>query len=328
MPRSENQQLRPIYIVDYLIAESNEEHPVSTQDIIAMLNRNGIKAERKTIYSDIEKLTSYGYDIIYRKGKPNGYFIGSGKFEIAELKLLVDAVQASKFITAGKSKELISKLGSFISRHDANVLNRQVHIADRVKTQNETIYIGVDKIHTAIAENLKIQFVYCEWNLSKELQPKHDGRIYTVTPFALQWDDENYYLISYDEDEEKIKHFRVDKMTNIKVTDQPGSDCSQFEDMEPAKYARQNFGMFGAEAKKITLSCNNQLVGVVIDRFGRDIIIIKETNSRFKATVNVAVSPQFFGWVAAFAGEINIINPPNVVDEYKAHIKKITDSMM
>lgn len=328
MPRSENQQLRPIYILDYLTAESNEEHPVPTQEIIAMLNRNGIKAERKTIYSDIDKLTQYGFDIIYRKGKPNGYFIASGKFELPELKLLVDAVQACKFITLQKSKELIGKLGSFVSRHDANVLNRQVYISDRVKTHNETVYIGIDKIHTAIADNLKIHFTYCEWNLNKELQPKHDGKIYTVTPFALQWDDENYYLISYDEDAGKIKHFRVDKMQEISLSEDKGSDCQEFKNMDPAAYARQNFGMFGAEVKRVTLSCSNQMVGVVIDRFGKEVIIIKETNSRFRATVNVAVSPQFFGWLAAFAGDINITGPSTVVDEYKAHIKKITDSLL
>jgi len=215
MPRSENQQLRPVYILDYLTKESNEEHPVPTQDIIGMLNRNGIKAERKTIYSDMEKLSNYGFDIIYRKGKPNGWFLASGKFEIPELKLLVDAVQACKFITAQKSKELIGKLESLVSRYDAKQLNRQVYIADRVKTHNETIYIGIDKLHTAIAENLKINFVYCEWNINKELQPKHDGKIYTATPFMLQWDDENYYLIAFDEEAERIKHFRVDKMKEI-----------------------------------------------------------------------------------------------------------------
>lgn len=328
MPRSENQQLRPIYILDHLTKESNEEHPVSTQDIIAMLNRNGIKAERKTIYSDMDKLTTYGFDIIYRKGKPNGWFIASGKFEIPELKLLVDAVQACKFITLQKSKDLISKLSSFVSRHDAGLLNRQVYIADRVKTHNETIYIGIDKIHTAIAEKRQIKFLYCEWNINKELQPKHDGKIYTATPYGLQWDDENYYLIAYDEDAGKIKHFRVDKIQRISVTEEKGSFHPEFEDIDLASYARQNFGMFGAEVKRITLSCSNQMVGVVIDRFGKDVIIIKETNSRFKATVSVAVSPQFFGWLAAFAGEINITGPSNVVDEYKAHIKKITDSLL
>ncbi len=328
MPRSENQQMRPLYILDYLTKESNEEHPVPTQNIIAMLERNNIKAERKTIYSDMERLVNYGFDIIYRKGKPNGWFVASGKFEIAELKLLVDAVQASKFITLQKSKDLIAKLSSFVSRHDAGILNRQVYIADRVKAHNETIYIGIDNIHTAIAEKLKIRFLYCEWNLNKELQPKHDGKIYTVTPLALQWDDENYYLIANDEDAGKIKHFRVDKIKNISVTNEKGSRCEDFDEVDLASYARQNFGMYGAEVKRITLSCSNQMIGVVIDRFGKDVIIIKETNSRFKATVSVAVSPQFFGWLAAFAGEINIIGPSNVVDEYKAHIKKITDSLL
>lgn len=328
MPRSENQQLRPLYIADYLTRESNEEHPVPTQEIIEMLKRNDIKAERKTIYSDIEKLIRYGYDIVYRKGKPNGYFMASGKFEIPELKLLVDAVQASKFVTSQKSKELIGKLSGFVSRHDASVLNRQVYIADRVKTHNETIYIGIDKLHTAIAENLKLRFIYCEWNLNKELQPKHDGKIYTVTPFALQWDDENYYLICYDEDAGKIKHFRVDKIQDIVLTDEKGCEHEEFKEMNLAAYSRQTFGMFGTEVKRVTLSCKNQMVGVVIDRFGKDVIIIRETNSMFKATVNVAVSPQFFGWLAAFAGDINITGPSTVVDEYKAHIKKITDSLL
>ena len=328
MSRSANQHMKLFYIVDYLTQQSNYEHPVRTADIIEMLARNNIKAERKTIYHDIQALVEYGFDIVYKKKSPSGFYMASGVFQIPELKFLVDAVQASKFITARKSQELIEKLSRFVSIYDAGQFKRQVYIADRVKSFNETVYIGIDQLHEAISSKVKITFLYCEWTLSKELRSRHGSYRYTVSPYAMIWDDENYYMIGYDHDAEKIKHFRVDKMLEIHITEETRCDDKIFEKINLATYSRQTFGMFGGRSEKVTLSCKNQLVGVILDRFGKEVILIKETNSIFRVTVTVTVSPQFFGWLASFGGDIHITGPTNTVEEYKAFLKKVLGSLL
>ena len=245
MARSENQKLKLLYIMELLQERTDEEHPVTTQEIIDYLRTKGITAERKSIYSDIELLTDYGLDIIRIKERPGGCYLASRSFELAELKLLVDAVQASKFITTKKSRELIGKLEELCSKSQARQLHRQVVVTNRNKAINENIYYNVDMIYNAIAENVKIQFQYFEWSVNKEMKLRRDGSFYVVSPWLLSWDDENYYLVGFDEETKQIKHYRVDKMEDISLTHDKRNGREQFRDFDLAAFAKKTFGMYG-----------------------------------------------------------------------------------
>lgn len=218
MGKSFNQKLKLLYIMQMLKENTDENHAMSANDIISALAKQGISAERKSIYDDIERLKLFGCDILSRRSEPKGYYLASRDFEIAELKLLVDAVQSSKFITEKKSNQLIHKIEQLASRHEAQTLQRQVVVSNRIKTMNESIYYNIDKLHSAISSDVKITFKYCSWTLAKKLEPKKDGANYTVSPYILVWDDENYYLIGFDDDSKEIRHYRVDKMLNITIT--------------------------------------------------------------------------------------------------------------
>ncbi len=328
MGKSANQRLKLLYIADYLREKSDSDHPVTTADIIDMLAAKKIKAERKTIYSDINALQDYGFDIVYRKKKPNGFYMASGRFPISDLKLLVDAVQTSKFITESKSEELIDKLCEFTDVYKREELTRRVYVKDRDKTFNEFILVNIDKLHQAIRAGLRISFMYSQWTLAKELRSEREDYKYTVSPFALLWDDEDYILAGYDHDAEKVQYFRADKILELRISDLPSCDKSVFETVNLESYSGQHFGVLGGRSEKVTLLCKNEAVGDVIDRFGKEIIIIKETNSIFKVSVNVTVCPKFFGWLASFGGDITITAPSNTVEEYKAYMKKVLGSVL
>lgn len=323
MARSEKQKLKLLYIVQLLEKRTDEEHPVTTQEIIEYLQGKGIAAERKSIYSDIELLTDYGLDIIRIKERPGGCYLASRPFELAELKLLVDAVQASKFITTKKSRELIAKLEGLCSKSQARQLHRQVVVTNRNKAVNENIYYNVDMVYNAIAENVKIQFQYFEWSVNKEMKLRRDGSFYVVSPWLLSWDDENYYLIAYDDRSGDIRHYRVDKMLKISLRKEERDGKEKFEDFDVAGYSRKTFGMFAGEEETVTLHCDSNLTGVIIDRFGKDVAMRKVDETHIKARFNVAVSRQFFGWVAGLGPTVTIEAPDRVVDEYKKYLKDI-----
>lgn len=323
MARSENQKLKLLYIVQLLQERTDEEHPVTTQEIIDYLRAKGIAAERKSIYTDIELLTDYGLDIIRIKERPGGCYLASRPFELAELKLLVDAVQASKFITTKKSRELIGKLEDLCSKSQARQLHRQVVVTNRNKAVNENIYYNVDMIYNAIAENVKIQFQYFEWSVNKEMRLRRDGSFYVVSPWLLSWDDENYYLIAYDDRSGEIRHYRVDKMLKIGLRQEERDGKEKFEDFDVAGYSRKTFGMFAGEEETVTLHCDSNLTGVMIDRFGKDVAMRKVDDTHIKARVNVAVSRQFFGWVAGLGAAVKIEAPDRVVADYKNYLREI-----
>ena len=198
--------------MEMLRQDSDEQHPLSTREIIDRLEAEGIHAERKSIYDDIAKLCDFGYDIIQVQNRlGGGYYLAEREFELPELKLLVDAVQSSRFITTKKSRDLIKKLEKMAGHFDAGKLQRQVYVAGRVKTENESIYYSIDNIHRAIQENRKIAFSYLEWNLKKELVPREESKR-IVSPWALIWREENYYLVAYDGKDDIMKHFRVDRL--------------------------------------------------------------------------------------------------------------------
>lgn len=317
MAKSSNQKLKLLYIVKFLMQNSDEEHPVSTAQIIEELASNGISAERKSIYDDIEALRLFGLDIIQLKGKNGGYYIGERDFELPELKLLVDSIQSSKFITQDKTYKLIKKIESLASVYDGQLLQRQVFVTNRVKSMNESIYYAVDVISDAITQNRKIRYKYFEYTVEKKRRYRHDGAFYEVSPFALIWDDENYYMLAWDSDAGKMKHYRVDKMEKVSLTDREREGIKEFEKVDMSAYTKTVFGMFGGNEQKVKLRFANHLVGAVLDRFGRDTIIIKDGDEHFTFTVNVVVSQQFLAWVFGFGSEAEIISPDEVREEMK-----------
>ncbi|MBQ7919835.1 MAG: WYL domain-containing transcriptional regulator [Lachnospiraceae bacterium] len=325
MAKGAGQKLKLLYIIKILSEQTDEFHPITTKDLIVKLEEYGVSAERKSIYNDISQLTDFGYDIIQIDNRSGGgYYLGARDFELAELKLLVDAVQSSRFITQKKSRELISKLEKLTSRHDGIVLQRQVFVAGRIKTENESIFYHVDTIHKAIFENRKIGFVYLDYDVSKKLVPRKGGQKYIISPWALIWKEENYYLLGYDNKDEMVKHYRVDKMDAVEMTGENRDGGDAFENIDLAQYTNKAFGMYSGEEETVTLSFQKSLLGVVIDRFGTD-ISIREDGEKLRARVKVLVSGQFFGWLCGIGSGITIAGPDKVREEYK---KRLLDLAM
>ncbi len=324
MPKGKNQKLKLYYLSRILLENTDDDHAVTMSEIQKALEVYEVTADRKCLYNDIETLKVLGVDVIGEKVGHNFYYhVGEKQFELAELKLLVDAIQSSKFITENKSNTLIKKLTGMASKYEAAQLKRQVMVQGRVKNMNESIYYTVDDVHRAIAENKQIQFRYMKWNEDKKLVPRKDEP-YVVSPWALTWDDENYYMIAYDEEADKIKHFRVDKLKNIKVLNKRRVGRNCFKEFDLAKYAKMNFGMFGGEATKVRIAFANEMAGVFIDRFGKDIVIQPYKYKGWSETiVDVAVSDQFLGWLFALGTEVKLIGPENVVDRYRQELLKM-----
>lgn len=320
MARATGQKLKILYLMKILLNETDDSHMLSMNEIIAKLAEYGIVAERKAVYDDIETLRQFGIDIIMEKVKTFGYYVGSRDFELPELKLLVDAVVSSKFITEKKSLELIKKLEGLTSRHDASKLRRQVHIHNRVKNMNESIYYSVDALHEAISNNKKVSFQYFDYNIDKERIYRRDGAKYIVSPIALLWDDENYYLVARSNDHEGFTHYRVDKMNGIEKLDETNSgEASGFN---PADYSKKIFGMFGGEQISVKLRVHNKLAGVVIDRFGKDITMISHGDEHFTVNVSVALSPVFYGWLFQFGELCEVIEPQLLKNDLRSHAEK------
>lgn len=321
MAKSVTNKLRTLYIMDALLEKSDEDHRLSTKDLLEMLEANGISADRKSIYDDIETLSVWGMDILYTKEKPSGYYLASRKFELPELKLLVDAVQSSKFITQKKTFELIKKLESLTSTSEAKQLQRQVYITNRIKTPNEEIFYNVDKIHDAIQSDRKISFTYYKWNTDKELIARNGGKPFVISPWALTWDDENYYMLGYDDQVGIVKFYRVDKMQKISLTGDKRSGEAAFRDFDMAKFAVRTFGMYGGQEEAVTLECDNALIGAILDRFGTDVIIQKVDGEHFRVRHEVTVSGQFFGWVFGLGAGVKIVHPQHVADQMRDHLE-------
>jgi predicted DNA-binding transcriptional regulator YafY len=321
MPRSANQKLKLLCLCRILWERTDEDHPLTVPELIQALEAWDIKAERKSIYDDMEALRTLGMDVQSRKGKSPGWFLGERTFQLAELKLLVDAVQSSKFITQRKSSELIRKLESQASVHQARQLQRQVYVDRRVKSMNESVYYTIDKLHTAIANRKAVTFKYFEYNVKKEKVFRREGKRYTVSPLGLIWDNENYYLAGYDHRSCEMRHYRVDKMAELAVTCLPleGADGG----FDIASYAQKHFGMFSGREGQVTLRCRNSLVGVVLDRFGRDAILVPDGEEHFTVTVPAVVSPQFLGWVFGLGDGVQILRPDWAAEELKRQLAAV-----
>lgn len=324
MARENGQKLKLLYLLKILTEETDESHPMNAAAIQDRLLSWGIRAERKTLYDDMEQLRQFGYDIIYVKSRiRGGYYLGSREFELPELKLLVDAVQASKFMTVRKSRELIGKLERFASREEARQLQRQVLVAGRIKTEQENIYYNVDAIHRALQEQVQITFLYMEWGLDGSLHPKNGGRLYRISPWALLWSDENYYMIGFDAAAGIIKHYRVDKMQRIGMCPEKRLGEEAFSNFDLASYVNRTFGMYGGQATEVSLIFVNALAGVVMDRFGKDTRMRPVDEGHFKVRVQVAVSGQFFGWLTGLGNGVRLAGPQSVADAYREHLRQI-----
>lgn len=302
-------KLKLLYVMKILLEQSDEEHSLTVNNIITELEYYDISAERKSIYSDIELLMRFGLDIICEKERANKYFVGKRDFELAELKLLVDAVQSSKFITHKKSSELIKKIEKLRSVYEAKELHRQVIVNDRVKTMNESIYYNVDSLHKAIQIGKKVQFKYFDYTVDKETKFRNNGNLYCVSPYALTWADENYYLIAYHDKYKDISHFRVDRMTEIEIDDEERPAIDKLNHFNVVEYSKKVFNMFSGETERVELEFDNSLINVVIDRFGKSVGIHSKTESSFRITIEVATSNTFLGWIFMFGDKVRIISP-------------------
>lgn len=324
MAKSENQKLKLYYLSKIMRELTDEDHYLSMAEILQKLEEYGVPAERKSVYKDMEALEMMGLEIEKVKiGKEHLYHNISRTFEMAELKLLVDAIQSSKFITERKSEELIRKLEGLISKHEAKQLHRQIFLTDRIKTVNEKIYYNVDEIYNAMSQNRQITFQYFQWNVKKEMVLRHDGKRYMISPWGLSWDDENYYLVGYDSEEQKIKHFRVDKMLKIQLTDLKREGNEQLKGLNMATYTKKSFGMFGGVERRVKLLVTNGMAGVIIDRFGKDVNMIPYDEEHFTVNVDVQVSNQFLGWIFSLGNHVKIVAPDDVLQKAKDEISRL-----
>lgn len=314
MPKSSNQKLKLLYLLKMFLEETDENNSLTMSEIILKLKELGINAERKSLYDDFEQLNIFGLDICKTSEKVPGYYNLATQFELPELKLLIDAVQSSKFVTEKKSLELISKIEKLTSRHNAGKLRRQVYIANRVKTRNEKVFYNVDKIYDAIGENKRISFKYFNYTIEKEKLYRKDGREYEESPVTLMWDDENYYLVAYNSKHSNYVHYRVDRMENIEIL--ADERCIPDKPFDTAHYAKKVFSMFLGEETLVTMRFENSLINVAFDRFGMDVTPFKDGDNHFIIKTGVSVSQQFFGWIASLGARAEIVSPENVREDF------------
>ena len=298
-----------------LLQQTDERHPMTVPEMIAQLAQRGVSAERKSIYGDLEALRIFGLDIVQTKSKTTGYYVGTRAFETPELKLLVDSVQSSKFITHKKTLALIKKIEGLASIYDAQLLQRQVYVHGRVKSMNESVYYNVDEISDAISRDRQIRFHYFEYTISKQRRYRKEGAFYVVSPLALMWDNENYYLLAWDAKAALRKHYRVDKMTDISALEVPREGAADAAQLDLSAYSQKVFSMFSGEEQTVRLRFANHLVGAVLDRFGKDVIVVADGPEHFKVTLNVVTSPKFYAWLFGFGTEVEILSPPSARQE-------------
>ena len=312
MPKSDNQKLKILYIYEYLMKYSNENHPVKAAELIEMLEKKDISCDRKTIYSDIRALQDYGLDIEIQPGRNGGYFVASRIFELPELKLLIDAVQSSRYLTEKKSRELIGKLCAQCNEEDARFVRRNVFVSGRVKSMNESIYYNVDTIQEAIGENRQITFRYFDWDMKG--QRAYREKAYAASPYGLLQDNENCYLLGYSQ-RHGVTSYRVDRMANITLLEEKRLPCPELADTNLQQHANRMFQMFAGEMADVKMRFHKTLLNVVIDRFGKETMLIPDGNEHFIFTVKVAVSPMFLSWVIGFGGLAKILYPQSVADQ-------------
>ena len=324
MAKSEGQKLKLLYLKDYLCQNTDEAHPASLQTLIEHLNNLGIRGERKSLYSDLSALNLYGLDIRYKRGLQEGYYLAKREFELSELKFLVDAVLSSRFLSPKHSAELIRKLASQSSIHESALLRREIVLAGRIKSESEENLSAVDVIHEAIALDRTIRFRYFDWGV--DLKKHFRDRVYEASPYALLWDDENYYMVAHS-DRHGLTHYRVDKMEEIFLTETPRTVTEETIAFDPGEYSREMFGMFRGERINVKLRFENRLAGVVVDRFGKDILMTPQGEDHFTFQTKIALSPNFYAWLCRFGGRATIVYPQSAVDAFREYCGDILSAI-
>lgn len=318
-----NAKIRPLYLAKILHEMTDEEHCLSTPEIISILKEKyNIDGYRTTIASDIELLKAFGLDIETVKSKSNNYHLLSREFDIPEIKLLIDAVASSKFITEKKSNELVAKLGKLASVHQSNTLKRNVMPEGRIKSDNENVYYIIDTINEAINTEKKISFQYFSYNVLKEQKPKHNGEVYIFSPYYLVWNGDYYYMVGFSDKHNEIGSFRVDRI--IKAPQIMEDEViSAPDDFNINEYINVNFRMYSGNRETVELICDNSVMDAMIDKFGDELQTFANDMESFRAVVNVSISRVFFSWVFGFEGKVKIKSPDNVRNEYLKMIKKV-----
>lgn len=321
MARSANQKLKLLYLYRILMEQTDEDHPLTVQELITQLAQYDVQAERKSIYDDLAALARFGVDVQCRKGRSAVWFVGGRDFELPELKLLVDAVQSSRFITRKKSDALIRKLERLASVYQARQLQRQVFVSGRIKVMNESIYYNVDKLHAAIASKRAITFQYFDYNMYRQKVFRRNGGRYNVSPYGLIWNNDNYYLVAYDSEHRQMRHYRVDKMAEITVTRLPQEGTEEYPAFDIAAYGQKHFGMYSGEEMTVTLRAKSSMASVVLDRFGLDVILVPDGSDHFTVSIPLVLSPQFFGWLFALEPDVTLTAPARAVEAYRQKLR-------
>ena len=317
-----NQRGKLLLLQRFLEENTDAEHPATMEQILSWLEANAEVSNRKTVYEDLAWLRDQGLDIrSVRMGRGMGYYIGSRAFALSELKLLVDAVQSSKFITESKSISLIGRIEKLGSVHQARQLRHQVWVRGRIKTMNESVFANVDRISAAIESNKQITFRYFTWNVKRERVFRRDGARYEASPWALLLDNENYYLLAREGG--TMKHFRVDKMLDIRVAEKPREGRDAFGALNMAAYTDSHFGMFSGEIDRVKLCFLNSLAGVAIDQFGPDAMLIPYDEDHFTVTIRTAVNVQFFAWLSGLGDGVRILEPQSAIDAMREHLDSV-----
>lgn len=319
---SSDMKLKTLYVMKILLELSDDEHYLTAADIDRELRTYGLNSDRRSIYNDIEVLERFGLDIIKVRGN-RGWYVGERELELPELKILIDAVQVAKFIPSKKSESLIKKLEFFTSRYMAKKLKRHIFLGNPSRSEFQPIYISVDTIHEAMSMDCRLSFQYMEWTEKKQVRLRHGGNAYQVSPWVLMWDDEYYYLLAYDPSISDIKHYRVDRMLNVRMLPELKREGKDIYEKYRKGFSRKTFGMFGGDDVFVKLKCTNRMAGVIIDRFGQDTMMVPKDDGHFTAHVLIARSPQFFGWVASNGMDIEILEPESLREEYRELLGKI-----
>ena len=299
---------------------TDEEHTLTNTEILEYLKNNNVSANMRTIRDDILLLNSFGFDIETIKSRPNRYYWGERTFELPELKLLVDAVSSSRFITEKKSKELAKKLYNFTSKHQRRGIKRNITVTKRVKTDNESIYYIIDTVNEAINKKRKIAFKYTEYSVSGEKVFRNDGEVYELSPYTLFWNDDYYYVIGWSDKHDNISVFRADRLCNTEILKEKAK--KQPKDFNLEDYSKRIFEMYDGESVEVRLECKDELAKYIVDRFGDKLHTKSDGNGFFEVTVGVSLSPNFYAWVFRFGGDIRILAPKEAVGEYSSMLKK------
>ena len=328
MARSPRQALKLLYLKRFFELHTDLEHYARMEDILNYLQENGIACERKSIYTDIDWLREFSMDIQFVRGKSGGYYLARREFETAEVRLLVDSMQSNRFLTERKTRSIIEKLQKLTSMYEADALTAkgQVIVQGRIKSMNESVLYSVDTLTCAIADNKRVNFRYFDFSVERRKVFRHDGREYDVSPYALICDSDNYHMVGYDTQEKKIKHYRVDRMDGIKKSDYERLGKDAFKELDMSAYTRRNFSMYHGEPAEVTMQFDNSLIGVVMDRFGKDVAITKSGKQSFRITVTVNVSDQFYGWLFGLGNRVRILSPKSVIKGYRDMLNAVLET--